>query len=206
MSPQWRSEKLRRPREIVDHYVQVLTEQLSDDNLGLQFTFAGSWRRNAPVIGDLDIVVTTETGRLAPDLLDPAGVVLPSFVEFQRLGPKIAQGDIRLPDGPLHVDFWSCTPRERAAFLMFATGPMPLNIAQRRHAVSRGMALSQIGLLDRATKVQLDSGTSEREIYCILGLPWLTPEERQRFADQSFRKSEAAAPDPKVGCGRGRRD
>lgn len=32
------------------------------------------------------------------------------------------------------------------------------------------------------TKRQLDSGTSEREIYDLLGLPWLTPHERQRWA------------------------
>lgn len=103
------------------HYVQVLTEELADDNPGLLFEFAGSWRRGALSIGDLDIVVTTESGRLAPDLLDPVGVRLPSIITYQRFGPKIAQGDLQLPDGPLHIDFWSCSPREHAAFLMFAT-------------------------------------------------------------------------------------
>ncbi len=165
----------------MEHYVQVLTEELADDNPGLLFEFAGSWRRGAPAIGDLDIVVTTESGRLAPDLLDPVGVHLPSIITYQRFGPKIAQGDLKLPDGSLHIDFWSCFPNEHAAFLMFATGPAPLNMAQRQHAKRHGMALSQIGLLDRATKRQLDSGTSEREIYNLLGLPWLTPQERQSW-------------------------
>ena len=120
----------------------------------------------------------TESGRLAPDLTDP-GVVLPSTITYQRFGPKIAQGDLGLPDGPLHVDFWSCSPREWAAHLMFASGPMELNLYQRQHAKRSGMALSQVGLLDRVTKRQLDSGESEEEIYNLLRLRYLTPEERQ---------------------------
>jgi DNA polymerase IV len=168
---------------VVAHYVQVLTEELADDNPGLRFEFGGSWRRGAAHCGDLDIVITTESGRLAPDLLDPVGVHLPSVITYQRFGPKIAQGDLLLPDGPLHVDIWGCRPCEWAAFMMFVTGPAPLNMAQRQHAKRNGMALSQVGLLDRATKRQIDSGTSEREIYNLLGLPWLTPQERQRYAD-----------------------
>lgn len=182
MSNQWRSPKQKRPREAVAHIVQALTEELADDNPGLRFLFGGSWRRGAELIGDLDIVITTESGRLAPDLLDPEGVHLPSVITYQRLGPKIAQGDIALPNGPLHIDIWGCRPCEEAAFTMFVTGPAPLNMAQRQHAKRNGMALSQIGLLDRVTKRQLDSGTSEREIYGLLGLPWLTPQERQRYA------------------------
>jgi DNA polymerase/3'-5' exonuclease PolX len=183
VSQRWRTEKIRRPREEVAEYVQLLTEELADDNPGVRIEFAGSWRRGAPVIGDLDIVITTDSGRLAPDLLDPVGVHLPSLVTFQRSGPKIAQGGLHLPDGSeLHCDIWSCLPREHAAFMMFATGPMALNVLQRRHALARGMALSQVGLLDRSTKEQLDSGSSEREIYNLLGLPWLAPWERQRYA------------------------
>ena len=163
MGNAWRSEKVRRPRDAVADYVQLLTEMLADENVGLRFEFGGSWRRGAELVGDLDIVIVTESGRLAPDLLDPVGVVLPDVITYQRLGPKIAQGDLPLPDGPLHIDIWGCAPNEWAAFMMFVTGPAQLNMAQRQHAKRNGMALSQVGLLDRVTKRQLDSGTSERE-------------------------------------------
>lgn len=119
---------------MVAHYVQVLTEELAEDNPGLEFHFGGSWRRGAPVIGDLDILVVTELGTLAPDLLDP-GVVLPSVVQWQRSGPRIANGDLLLPDGlPLHIDVWSAKPASRGAMLCFFTGPMALNVIQRRRA------------------------------------------------------------------------
>ena len=180
MSNQWRSAKVRRPREAIARYVQVLTEELADDNPGLEFHFGGSWRRGAPVIGDLDILVISDQGTLSPDLLDP-GVVLPSVVTWQRSGPRSANGDLMLPDGPLHVDVWSAKPTSRGAMLAFFTGPMALNVVQRRRAKAMGMAFSQNALADRVTGQQLDNGTEE-DIFRILGIPYLTPEERQRWA------------------------
>ncbi len=183
MTDRWRSEKLRRPRGIVQPVVQRLADELSTANPELEFHFGGSWRRGAEVIGDIDILIVTETGSLNPNLLDP-GVQLPSSIVYQRFGDKVAQGDVPLPDGPLHIDIWSCRPQERGAYLMFTAGPMALNLYQRRHAKRHGMALSQIGLLDATTKQQLDNGTEE-DIYRILGLRWLEPHERQAWADRS---------------------
>ncbi len=56
---------------------------------------------------------------------------------------------------------------------------------QRRLAARKGFALSQVGLLDRATRAQLDDGTEEG-IYRLLGLPFLNPEERQKWADRAL--------------------
>lgn len=183
MAVRWRSEKLRRPRAAIQPVIDELASELSENNSGLEFHFGGSWRRGAKVIGDIDILIVTETGSLNPNLLDP-GVQLPPSIVYQRFGDKVAQGDVLLPDGPLHIDIWSCKPNERGAYLMFCSGPMQLNLFQRRYAKRHGMALSQIGLLDATTKQQLDNGTEE-DIYRILGLRWLHPDERQAWADRS---------------------
>jgi DNA polymerase (family 10) len=154
--------KIRRPRAQLQPVVEQLGTELSLLNPGLEFTFCGSWRRGVDVIGDLDILVITETGRLAPDLLDP-GVELPESVTWQ------------------HLDVWCAKPESRGAMLVFTTGPGQLNMRQRARAKARGMALSQNGLTDRESGVQLDDGT-EQDIYRLLGLPYLSPEERQRYA------------------------
>ncbi|MGY1602378.1 hypothetical protein [Geodermatophilus sp. SYSU D00815] len=176
----WRSEKKRRPREAVAPFVARILTELADGNPGLEVHVGGSWRRGAEMIGDIDILVITEAGTLAPDLLDP-GVILPESVTWQRRGARVANGDIAIADGPLHVDVWSAKPESRGAMLAFFTGPMQLNLRQRARAKAMGLALSQNGLTDRETGEQLDDGTEE-SIYRILHWPWLTPEERQRYA------------------------
>jgi DNA polymerase (family 10) len=157
----------------------MLNEEISDDNPGLEVHFLGSWRRGAPLIGDLDFLVVSE-GQLSATLFDD-GIVLPSVVTWQRLGPRIANGDLLLSDGSLmHVDCWQAPPKSRGAMLAFCTGPMALNVYQRQRAKRMGMALSQNALTDRATGRQLDDGTEE-SIYRILRMPYMQPEERQSW-------------------------
>lgn len=181
MSPHWRSAKVRRPREVIAPIVQALVEEFSDDNPGVELFVGGSWRRNASLIGDLDLLVISDY-EITPSLIDP-GIVLPSVVTWQRLGPRIANGDLLVPeDGlSLHIDVWQAKPASRGAMLAFFTGPMELNVLQRKRAKAMGMALSQNGLADRKTGRQLDNGTEEH-IYELLGWQWLEPEERQRWA------------------------
>jgi DNA polymerase/3'-5' exonuclease PolX len=125
-------------------------------------------------------------GLLAPTLLDP-GVILPSFVRWDRLGPRIANGDLDMPassgwPGPLHLDIWQAKPASRGAMLCFFTGPMELNVYQRRRAKSMGLAFSQNGLFDRETKQALPGTETEEGCYAALRMPYLTPNERQKWA------------------------
>lgn len=145
---------------------------------------AGSWRRGADPVGDLDLVLVNATGTLSADLLRP-GVRLPTCVEWERQGDKIAHGTIPVAGQSVgvHVDVWACTPMQRGAFLAFATGPMQLNLRQRASAKRRGLALSQNGVFDRTTWEQLDDGTEEG-VYAAIGWDWIPPTDRQKWADK----------------------
>jgi DNA polymerase/3'-5' exonuclease PolX len=176
---QWRSSKVRRPREVVYPYLQILIEELADDNPGLEYYVGGSWRRGAQVIGDIDLLVISDEP-LTASLFEP-GVILPSCVTWQRRGPRIANGDLWLPDGPLHVDVWQAPPASRGAMLAFITGPQQLVILQRRRARAMNLALSQNALADRSTGQPLPGTDTERGIYAVLGMPFLSPQERQKY-------------------------
>jgi len=141
----------------------------------VDWTVGGSWRRMAETIGDLDIMIVTPDGTLND-------VELPRSFHAQHQGPQVVQGDLVVGEDSIHVDFWSCKPEARGAFLMFITGPKALNIMQRRRALDRGMTLSQYGLFDH-DKNQLDNGT-EVSIYSLLGMPWLRPVDREAFANK----------------------
>ncbi len=154
----------------------AILEELADDNPGLEYHVGGSWRRGCETVGDLDVLVISDSP-LTPTLLDP-GIVLPSVVNWQRSGPRIANGDMELPDGPLHVDLWQAPPASRGAMLLFVTGSMRTNLRMRGRAKAMGMALSQNGLTDRATGRALPGTDTEEAIFNALRLPYLHPHQR----------------------------
>lgn len=167
-----KTEKVRRPLAEVKPFIDLLTEELPDP-VDVEWHFGGSYKRGAPMIGDLDVMIVLPDGILRDDLL-------PKSFQPESKGDKKAMGNLALPDGSkMHLDIWVCTPKERGAFLMFIEGPYELNVAQRSRAKTMGYNLSQIGLLKDG--VQVDNGT-EYDIYRILEMQWLTPEQRQAFA------------------------
>jgi DNA polymerase/3'-5' exonuclease PolX len=156
----WRTEKVRQPRSVADVFAGYISDRMPRD---VEWHLAGSYRRRAPVIGDIDFIVVNEHGRLDGDLFHPA-VELPDGIVWQRSGKGAAFGDLTLEVcGQLvtmHVDLWACTPMQRGAYLWFSTGPMALNLAMRRRALSYGMRLSQVGLLSHDKSTQLDDGVT----------------------------------------------
>jgi hypothetical protein len=89
----WRSEKKKLPREVAYRFADYISEEM-DPNV--EWHFGGSYRRGAPVVGDLDIVVVTDSGRLDGDLFTPE-VALPKGIVWQR-GRKHARfGDLTRP-------------------------------------------------------------------------------------------------------------
>lgn len=156
----------------------ALLEELADDNPGVEYAVGGSWRRGCESIGDIDVLVLHE-GPLTPTLFEP-GIVLPSLVAWQRSGPRIANGDLHMPDATaLHVDLWCQPPASRAAALMFVTGSMRTNVRLRGRAKAMGLALSQDKLSYRATGEQVPGTEHDEEaIFDALRLPYLRPEQR----------------------------
>lgn len=168
------AKKIRLPRSDVQRFVQLLEQELPETG----WVLGGSWRRGAPMIGDLDVMVTTASGHFE-DFQFPR-----SFTPIRK-GPQIVNGLLVIDGDPvlaLAVDFWSCTPEQAGAFLCFITGPATLNIAQRAHAQKLGLKLSQYGLF--AADGTLIPTYTEQDVYQRLGLPWLEPEERQKWAEE----------------------
>lgn len=185
MSQPWRSEKVYRPRAEAQKFVDLLQEGIQLPEY-VQGFICGSWRRGAPEIGDLDILIVSDSGTFPGHLLE----AVPGLV-VQHSGPQIINGDLvlegkleggqRLEPEVMHVDFYACTPEQRGAMLMFLTGPKALNVNQRADAKKLGFTLSQYGLFDHFGN-QIDDGT-EKNIYKRLGMQWIEPEDRQQFVE-----------------------
>lgn len=111
--------------------------------------FCGSYRRNLPVLGDLDVVVTPsgDESLLISSIKSLAKEVLANGSKVVRI----------LLDNDLQVDFYVCSDRLFGSFCLFLTGSASFNIKCRSLAKRFGWRLSQYGLLDEnGTEVSVD--------------------------------------------------
>jgi DNA polymerase (family 10) len=132
---------------------------------------AGSLRRMAETIGDIDILVASK---------EPKSV-MEAFVNLSYVDRVVARGDtktsIRTTKG-LQVDLRVIEPGVWGAALQYFTGSKAHNIRTREIAVRKKLKLSEYGLFD-AESGDLIVAETEEEVYEHLGLPWIAPTLRE---------------------------
>jgi DNA polymerase (family 10) len=141
---------------------------------------AGSLRRRRETIGDLDLLVETDTP-------EP---VMAAFTSMDRVEAVIGTGphksSVSLRDGP-QVDLMAMPPGEAGTYLVHFTGSRDHNVRLRARARDRGWSLSEKGflrigddgepLVGPAAELRTMSG--EPEVYAFLGLDWVPPALRE---------------------------
>ena len=132
---------------------------------------AGSARRLADTVKDLDIIATADD----PAALTAALAQLPEIESAGTAGENAAKG--RTHTG-LSIDLRVVEPDQFGNLLQHFTGSARHNIRLRENAVRRGLHVSEYGILDDATGETLRCATEE-EVYAKLGLPYVPPELRE---------------------------
>lgn len=134
--------------------------------------YAGSLRRRAETIGDLDVLVAASKDD-APAVMD-AFAALPGVVEV--LGKGETKTSVVL-DGGMQADL-RVVPRESwGAAMQYFTGSKDHNVAMRTLAVKKKLKVSEYGVFDeRGAKL---AGDDEAAVYEAIGLLWMAPELRE---------------------------
>ena len=133
--------------------------------------YAGSLRRMAETIGDLDLLVASE---------DPAGV-MEAFTTVGTVERVLAKGDTKssiITRKGLQVDLRVVPLEAWGAAMIYFTGSKPHNIRIREMAVRKGLKLNEYGLY-RAKSGTLIVAETEEEVYDRLSLPWIPPTLRE---------------------------
>jgi DNA polymerase (family 10) len=132
---------------------------------------AGSLRRMAETIGDLDLLVAS----------DHAGAVMDAFASDQVVERALAKGEAKtsvLTRQGMQVDL-RVVPRDAwGAAMIYFTGSKPHNIRIREMAVRKGLKLNEYGLF-KAKSGDLIVAETEEEVYAKLGMPWIPPTLRE---------------------------
>ncbi len=133
--------------------------------------YAGSLRRMSETIGDIDLLVASET---------PVPV-MDAFTSLSYVGEVMARGKTKssiLTTKGLQVDLRVVEPAVWGAALQYFTGSKAHNIKTREIAVRKGLKLSEYGLF-RVKSGKLVVAETEEEVYERLGLPWIPPVLRE---------------------------
>ncbi len=132
---------------------------------------AGSARRGADSVKDIDLVATTaEPERLA--------AALAQLEQIERVGSTGAAGARGRAHSGVGIDLRIAAPAQLGNLLQHFTGSAAHNAALRELAVRKGLHVSEYGVLDDATATTHTCAT-EAEVYELLGLPYIPPELRE---------------------------
>jgi DNA polymerase (family 10) len=160
-----------RGRTVLDRALaigEMLVEALRALDGEAQVVLAGSARRRAESVKDLDIVVDRD------GLLDSLAT-LDLIEQASRTSASAARG--RTHTG-MTVEVRAVAPEQFGNLLQHLSGSSAHNAALRERAVRSGLHLSEYGVLEDATGAT-EHMRSEAEVYARVGLAYIEPELRE---------------------------
>jgi DNA polymerase (family 10) len=161
----------RLPLNEVLPIVSPLLQKLRQQPEVIRAEFAGSVRRGKETIKDVDVIVVSR------DKAKTAAL-------FKTFGDLLVEGEekvrVMIPvDSSTSVQFDLLFSQEDSfgAALCYFTGSKEHNVALRSLAKSRGYTINEHGFYTVAG--ERIGGKEEKELYDLLGLPWVPPELRE---------------------------
>ena len=154
---------------VAEQIVTPLYEELKKVKDVEDIAIAGSYRRRAETVGDVDILVAAEK---SPAVMD-------EFVRYDDVQKVLAEGGTKASvvlRGGLQVDLRVVSKKSFGAALHYFTGSKSHNIAVRVMGVKRKLKINEYGVF-RGKK--MIAGRTEEEVYKQVGLPYIEPELRE---------------------------
>jgi DNA polymerase (family 10) len=170
---------------------QTLAHGLTElGGAGTQVLIAGSARRMADSVKDVDLIAVTRK----PVTLAKSLASLPEIESVSSASKSAAKGRTHSGVG---VDLRIAKPSQLGNLMQHFTGSGKHNAALREMAVRKGLHVSEYGIKDDATGTT-STYASEQEVYARLGLAYIAPELREN-------RGELAAATTALDIGPGRK-
>jgi DNA polymerase (family 10) len=154
---------------VAEQIVTPLFNDLKKSKGVEEIAIAGSFRRRAETVGDVDILVAAEK----------SADVMARFVHNDDVAKVLAEGDTKASvvlRGGLQVDLRVVPLESFGAALHYFTGSKAHNIAVRLRGVKRKLKVNEYGVF-RGEK--MIAGRTEEGIYKLFGMPYIEPELRE---------------------------
>ena len=188
----------RKEIEIINKY---LVKEAHDIDPKLEIMICGSYRRGKIASGDIDVLMYHPDAKTQKHILHPQNYNLESYLELfidnltengfllDHLTDKNYNmkymGFCKYKTFPVRrIDIRYIPYNSLATAMLYFTGPYELNTEMRTAAKKRGMLLSEYGLYhvdDEGVRTPIKI-KSEADVFKILGMDYLTPEQRESYS------------------------
>lgn len=162
----------RRPLAVAMLAAEALVAEMSSVPGVLACDYAGSLRRRAETVGDLDILVAASK--------DDAHAIMDAFAALPGVVEVLGKGETKTSvvlEGGMQADL-RVVPRESwGAAMQYFTGSKDHNVAMRTLAVKKKLKVSEYGVYDEGGAKL--AGDDEAAVYEAIGLHWMAPELRE---------------------------
>ena len=182
----------RIPRTEIEEFEEIFKEnfeKVAKDSPDAKFEIVGSYRRGQQTSGDIDVIITGQTGAMYKAFVDEllkTGIILEILSRGQSKTlviaklPGIIEGKERVAR---RVDFLYAPPDEFAFAILYFTGSKIFNTVMRQYGVDKGYTFNEHGIYKlenkkKGEKVDKEFKT-ENDIFEFLGLEFKTPIERK---------------------------
>ena len=183
----------RIPRSEIDLFQRIFDPIIKEIDPVLKYTIVGSYRRKKANSGDIDILFTHPDLKTQKDLdtasVNYLSVLIDHLIEHGLLIDHLSlnvtsyyKGVVLIKDIPRRIDIMITSLYAYPAAVLHGTGSGSFNQRLRLHAMKKGYTLSQKGLFelnkDGKKKDNPVPIKSEKDIFNILGVEYLEPEDR----------------------------
>ena len=152
-------------------FVQTVVEELRSHPAADRVSEAGSVRRRAETVRDLDVIATAS---------DPVALI-EHVASRPWVAEVVAKGGTKATvvshDG-LRFDLRVVPPECYGNLLQHFSGSKEHNVALREDAVRRGLSVSEYGV-ETVASGEVATMATEEELYAYLGYAWIPPELRE---------------------------
>jgi DNA polymerase beta len=171
---------MRIPYQEIQQHELFLKQILHEVDPKGDLTVAGSYRRQKPDSGDIDVLITGATKKTYETFIK-------SLCDCEYLqcslakGPKKYMGMGRLSGYEVsrRIDIMYTKPTEYPFAILYFTGSMEFNQRMRQDQVSKGLTLNEYSLRDIHTKQCVDHVFhTEQDIFEYMGYEYVEPQDR----------------------------
>jgi DNA polymerase/3'-5' exonuclease PolX len=164
------------PRSEITKFKRILAKAVNKVSEEIQFEIVGSYRRKAKESGDIDVLFTH------PKDIEYLDKILEEMEKTGILTDTLSKGKYKylgvgkIDDKYRRIDFLYIPNEEYYTALVYFTGSGKFNTEMRQKAKDMGMRLNEHALLKANKRIPIKS---EKELFDILGMEYLKPENRK---------------------------